>query len=205
MDSFELHPLSLYVPPLTLEERAAFHAEIVEKGLREPIVLLEGRVLTDADRYRTVVDAGLAFTTYDFDPMTDGEPTVFVHASTRDRNLTVGQRAALVLRLEDWAHQRDAARRIKTAGELAQSYGVSMRALQRTRHLRRHAEPTLLDAVANGALTLNEALQYAQCPHETQWRVAQASTRSERLCIAGVSRLVGGLTQLGFNSPTVSH
>jgi soluble cytochrome b562 len=99
MKTYEMHRLADLVPPMTAEQFAELKADIKAHGLREPITLLDGKILDGKHRYRACRELGISITTRPW-PTDDGQPVDFVISeNVKRRHLTTGQKAALALEL----------------------------------------------------------------------------------------------------------
>jgi ParB-like chromosome segregation protein Spo0J len=95
MKTYEMHRLADIVPPMTTEEFAELKADIKAHGLREPVTLLDGKILDGKHRYRACRELGVSVTTREF-PRNDGQPVDFVISeNVKRRHLTTGQKAAV--------------------------------------------------------------------------------------------------------------
>jgi len=88
--NFEFHPLATQLPLLDTAGFDELVADIRAHGLREPIVLFEGKVLAGRNRYRACVEAGVepTFAVYQGD-----DPVAYVISlNLRRRHLDESQR-----------------------------------------------------------------------------------------------------------------
>ena len=97
-DALEFHPLAMLFPPLDDAEFEALKEDIREHGLREPITVLENKILDGIHRYKACLAVGVAPTVRDFD---GGEPVLafVLGLNLRRRHLTTTQRALLAARV----------------------------------------------------------------------------------------------------------
>jgi len=90
------HPLAQRMPPMLTDEYADLLADIKAHGLRQPIVLFEGKVLDGLNRLRACDDAGVEPRTEEFTG-TKAEAEAFVLSlNVHRRHLTFEQRQKLV-------------------------------------------------------------------------------------------------------------
>lgn len=92
------HPASRLFPPMTDAEFADLCQDIVEHGLEDPIVLLDGHILEGNNRYRACRQTGVApkFAVWDGD-----DPIAYVLSKNlHRRHLTAGQKAAIAVEAE---------------------------------------------------------------------------------------------------------
>ena len=88
--NFEFHPLATLLPLLDTAGFDELVADIRAHGLREPIVMFEGKVLAGRNRYRACVEAGVepTFAVYQGD-----DPVAYVISlNLRRRHLDESQR-----------------------------------------------------------------------------------------------------------------
>lgn len=63
----EFHPLTNLFPLIEGQEFEALVADVREHGVREPVVLFEGKILDGRNRYRAAQAAGVEFDIREFD------------------------------------------------------------------------------------------------------------------------------------------
>jgi hypothetical protein len=101
----EFHELANVFPLLAGDQLQELSDDIKANGLREQIVMHEGKILDGRNRYNAVTKYALKFGAddfRDFDPETEGDPVQFVISKNiMRRHLTVCQRAALLSELLD--------------------------------------------------------------------------------------------------------
>jgi len=120
-----IHPFAQIFPPMSSPEFDGFCGDILQKGLQEPIVLHEGKVLDGWHRYLACLVKGVTprFSPYAGDC---GSPLAFVVSKNlKRRQLTESQRALVAARLkphfEEEARQRQrVALKQGSGGPLAQ-------------------------------------------------------------------------------------
>ena len=165
MTEYELHPLCTLFPRLTGAEFNALRDDIQANGLRQPIVLHEGRILDGGNRYRACIEAGVAPKFVEFG---GGNLVSFVlSANLHRRHMSAGQQAAIVASAQDWAkaHGHGGARRgdqvatlpLETVSQRAAESGASART-QRMADKVAKADPELAKKVAHGEVSLPKAL-----------------------------------------------
>lgn len=94
----EAHPLALLLPEMSDTEYADLRERVRELGgLREDIVIYEGKVLDGRHRYKACLDEDIAPTFINYNPAVDGEfPVEFVmDKNVTRRNLNLSQLAAV--------------------------------------------------------------------------------------------------------------
>ena len=95
----------------------ALKQSIAERGIREEVVLLDGKLLDGRHRYQAAKELGLPVPAREYDPATDGEsPAEFVlDKNVNRRSLTPSQRAVIAVEVLPHFEAEAAARKAKTA------------------------------------------------------------------------------------------
>ncbi len=165
------HPLADLFPPMADDEYAQLVEDVREHGLREPVVLFEGKVLDGRHRARACAEAGAELLHREYD---GDDPVGFVvSANMRRRHLTDGQRAAIAAELEttDWGGDRKADQDRNcdldraTASRLLNVHPAST---ARAAKVRNNAPAEVFDAVKAGTVAPSDAAKIADKPHEVQ-------------------------------------
>ena len=171
--NYEAHEYAELFPLATDAELADMAADIKVRGLMNPIILLDGRILDGRNRYAACAAAGVEpqFRAYaGSDPLGD-----VVAWNLHRRQLTVGQRAAVALKLkpvlEEQARERMAVggqrkgkanlpdlseSKGQARDKAAATVGVSGRTVQDLEAVQQ-AAPELAAKVARGEMTVNAA------------------------------------------------
>lgn len=113
MHTYDAHPAAELFPLLDAEGLTALTADIKAHGLREPIVLHEGRVLDGRNRLRACEAAGVAPRFVQWSG--EGSPWDFTWSTNAERrHLEAGHKAVLKLKAlaatEEWTSEQEAAR-----------------------------------------------------------------------------------------------
>lgn len=165
VNQHELHPLCTLFPRLAGAEFDALRDDIKTNGLRQPIVLHEGRILDGGNRYRACIEAGV---TPKFVEFAGGNLVSFVlSANLHRRHMSAGQQAAIVASAQDWAKAQThggtrrgdqaATLPLETVKGRAAESGASERT-QRMADKVAKADPELAKKVAHGEVSLPKAL-----------------------------------------------
>ena len=180
--NYEAHEYAELFPLATDTELADMAADIKVRGLMNPIILLDGRILDGRNRYAACAAAGVD---PQFRAYAGSDPLGDVAAwNLHRRQLTVGQRAAVALKLkpvlEEQARERMAVggqRKGKaTLPDLSESkgqardkaaatVGVSGRTVQDLEAVQQ-AAPELAAKVARGEMTVNAARRKVKAKKE---------------------------------------
>jgi N6-adenosine-specific RNA methylase IME4 len=141
---------------------------IREHGLREPVVLFEGKVLDGRNRYRACEGAGVepTFTVY-----TGDDPVSYVISlNLRRRHLSESQRAMVAARL---ATLKRGDNQHSPIGETSQAkaaelLNVGKRSVERAAEVRDHGAPELVSAVEQRKVSVSTAAAIASQSIEEQ-------------------------------------
>jgi len=181
----DLHPLCTFFPRIEGAEFAALCEDIRINGQREPIVLLDGMVLDGGNRYRACVEAGIEPRFVEFE---GGDAVAFVlSANLHRRHLSVGQHAAIVASVTNWATAQPAYRPkagnvapLQTVADRAALSGASERT-QKTADKVAKADPELAKAVGQGKTTLAKAaVQIGEAPRKPAKAKTAAQIEAEQ-------------------------
>jgi N6-adenosine-specific RNA methylase IME4 len=169
------HPLAEIFPLLEGEAFADLVADMA-KGLHEPIVLHEGKVLDGRNRYRACHEAGVAprFETYSgTDPL-----GYVISLNLKRRHLTESQRAMVAARLatlELGANQHSEGLPIGRASALL---NVGERTVARAREVREYGARELVQAVERGDVKVSVAADIAtESPEQQREVVARGESQ----------------------------
>lgn len=150
---YEFHPYSQIFPLISGEEFASLQADIKAKGLREPILIHEGKILDGRNRYRCCValDREPAIEHYDGD-----DPLGHVMSlNLYRRQLNVAQRALIAAEFS--ALKDPEAGSTLNLDEAAKIMAVSPRSISSACKVVREAAPELLRAVKDGGVSISAA------------------------------------------------
>lgn len=168
------HPFAELFPMLSDDDGASLRADLVANGQREPIIILDGKILDGRNRHRQLVAAGLVpdalppdgddlwLSRYRrFVPMQDGDPLAFVLSlNLHRRHLDETQRAVVADKLATLAVGRPTNSTDNSAnlqnisrGEAAQLLHVSERTVASVHAVREHGAPELMAAMERGEVS----------------------------------------------------
>lgn len=118
MKTLQDHPIAELFDLATETELIGLANDIAQNGLLEPIELYEGKILDGRNRYRACLKAKVKPDLQEWH-QNGVEPTTYVVAKNlHRRHLTIGQRAALAVRLLDYERE-EALKRKAAAGRSA--------------------------------------------------------------------------------------
>jgi hypothetical protein len=182
------HPLADIFPALDDDALRALAQDIGTHGLREDIVLYQGKILDGRCRYRACELAGVVprVTQYGGD-----NPLAFVVSrNLHRRQLSASQRALVAARLADLGRGANQYSEGVPIGRAAKLFNTSERSVARAREVLAHGNPQLVAAVETGERTVASATalarnQVAACSDETEIRLdSPATSTNESLTLA---------------------
>jgi len=173
MSSMKFHELANIFPMMSASELAALRADIAKHGLREPIILAEGKIADGRNRYNACVELGVEPRFEAWDGI--GSLVAFiVSMNLHRRHLNESQRAMVAAKL---ANMRQGARtdlqpsaNLPEVGqpEAAQMLSVGERSLRSAKKVLTSGTPELARAVEQGKVAVSLAAIAAQLPEEKQ-------------------------------------
>jgi N6-adenosine-specific RNA methylase IME4 len=169
------HSLADLFPTMEGAEFEQLKADIKANKLREPIWLLDGKILDGRNRYRACRILRIKPDTRKFDPKRQGDPLSFVISmNLKRRHLDESQRAMIAARL---ATLKSGQRSDLVEGvpivTAATMMNVSERSAKRAAVVRDFAEPEIKRAVDMGKLAVSLAAQAAKLPKAQQRDIAK--------------------------------
>lgn len=207
MKELQFHDYANIFPLIEGEAFEALVADVSARGVREKIVLHEGKILDGRNRYRAAQAAKLfdrpgAINEFRvFDPRREGDPLAFViSANLHRRHLDDGQRAMVATRLATLGH--GGARLPKgesqpagkapigaldepplplpamTQAAAASALNVSERQVERARVIVSKGAPELVAAADAGQVAVTVAAELAKLPVEAQREVLRSASPS---------------------------
>lgn len=154
----EPHPIADTFPEMSDADLASLAEDIKAKGLVDPIITFEGKILDGRHRFKACRAAGVAPV---FQPFEGEDPVAFVVSKNlHRRHLTTSQRGAIANEMAQLSHGERPQLPIDQCGSQAAAAAlmkVSKRTVGRARQVQREA-PELLEPIKAGAMTINAAL-----------------------------------------------
>jgi hypothetical protein len=148
------HPLADVLPLIKGVEFDQLVDSIMENGLHDPIILLDGAILDGRNRYLACLKAGVEPRTITF---SGGDPVAFVmDRNLHRRQLTVGQRAMALEKFATLSVGRPSGKLIgeispiKTATEVAALAGVNQQTIRAAKTIKAEGTPKEIAAVTSG-------------------------------------------------------
>ena len=201
----EYHDLANIFPMLAGDEAKALAEDISRHGLREPITLLEGKILDGRNRYIACLEAGVEprFTPY----RGDNPAAYVVSLNLKRRHLDESQRAMVAKKLATLEHgQRQTGKfaGVTTQAEAASMLKVSERSVRTARAVIDKAVPEIIIAVERGDVSVSAAAQFAKQPKEEQAKqIADSATPADAIKAFRDNRQIRSVEALGDDGPQV--
>ncbi len=181
-------PFHAYADLFPLIEGAEFDAlvaDIKANGVREPIMLLDGKILDGRNRYRAGLAAGFFVPSEEgsllphpqylfdqFDLSRHGDPLRFVISKNLNRrHLSDRQRASIAGKIANLSHGGDRSKPPiggLTIDQAAAALNVAPRQAERARAAHEHGVPELREALDRGEVAVSVAEQIARLPEPEQ-------------------------------------
>ena len=164
MKQYERHPISAAWPDIDEQTFAALREDIRANGVRDPLVLLDGKIMDGWHRYLVCQEFGIEFKCYTFQGK---DPEAWVASKHLHRNVTATQRAAAVVKMFEWrkgAGRPNAAPGAElTTERLAEIAHTGTRTIEQAKVA---TEAGLHDAMREGKVSAKRAAQIAKLPEE---------------------------------------
>lgn len=187
----EFHEVATIFPMMEDEEFDIFKQDIKENGLKEPIVIHEGRVIDGRNRYRACRELGVPPQYIEWDAK--GSLVDFVVSlNLHRRHLTTTTKAFCGAKIAD-AHAKEAKERSlknlvpfqdtesanlrnqgKSTEKAAVVSGASARSIEDAQYLVRHGSPELVAAAQANQVVVSTAAQIAKLPKDEQAKIVAA-------------------------------
>lgn len=178
MPTLDFHPLANLFPLIEGAEFDEFVADIRANGLREEVVVWQGKVLDGRNRYRACVAAEVEPRLAYFRPELFGDPLAYVISKNlKRRHLNESQRAMVAAAIETIRapgrpEENDANLHNIPRADAARRVNVSVRSVASAAAVRENGVPALVHAVEQGKLAVSEAAKAAKLAPAEQERVA---------------------------------
>ncbi|MCZ6651724.1 MAG: DNA methyltransferase [Planctomycetota bacterium] len=191
---YRIHPLARLFPSMPEDEFRHLRDDIRRHGLREPITLLDGKILDGVHRNRACRDLGVDAETK---PFNGDDPLAYVmSANLARRHLSASQKAMIAVDalplFEKEAKKRQGTRTDKLPGKNAQkskperrarddaakAFDVSPRYIEAAKAIVEHS-PELAKAVRSGKRTINRAMKTVKQQKRQQQREEAATCSPE--------------------------
>lgn len=160
------------IPPLTQDERKQLEENILDEGIREPLITWNGILIDGHNRYSIAKKFGLEFQTkeMDFENESDAEIWIIKNQFGR-RNLSKYDRSILALKLKPViaerakenerlggkGSQKSVNHKTDTQKEIAKLAGVSHDTIHRVETIEASGNDKIREKVRSGEISINEA------------------------------------------------
>ena len=171
------HDYANLFPMLDAAAQDALRADIQAFGVREPVILFDGRILDGRNRYMAARDLGLDFPVADFDGADADALAYVLSTNLHRRHLTESQRAVVAGKLANMkrgnpdfsnsANLQNSEPSVSQA-QAANMLNVSERSVATAKKVIEKGAPELVAAVENGAVSVSAAAAVAKLPQEEQ-------------------------------------
>jgi hypothetical protein len=132
------------VPMALPNEQAALTADIMQNGLREPVVLWRGEIVDGRCRQKACVLANKPIMAKDLDDnLTEEEVATFVKSVNTRRNLTLTQK--IIVAFKEAVNPNNS----KTVADIAKSWGVAETSVKNAKYIAKE-RPDLIEPLFNG-------------------------------------------------------
>lgn len=210
------HEYAEAFPMATESELAEMAADIKQRGLLCPIIMLDGKVLDGRNRLRACEIAGVAPRFQEYagaDPLAD-----VVSWNLKRRHLSTSQKATLAVALKPMFEEQARERQSKAGGDhkalmanlpqadkgtardqAAAAVGVSGRIVQDAEHVKKHS-PEAFEEVKAGRMTVNAARQKIreteQAEEKTANRKEETRPKSKGVALLYVGRAIAEMQRI---------
>ena len=187
---YEFHPYAAVLPMLGTADADELAADIQANGLREPIVLLDKKILDGRNRYRACLKVGTEPRFRDFNG--DGDPIDYIiSVNIKRRHLTQSQKAMVVAKFANLP-RGDISRITKTAktpinsltvqdtvreksvAEVAKEVKVSSSTVEQAKRVLKEAPKETIEKVERGEKSVATAVKEIK---QTKAKEEQAKTK----------------------------
>jgi N6-adenosine-specific RNA methylase IME4 len=159
-------------------------ADIRAHGLREPVVVLDGKILDSRNRYRACKEAGIECR---IETYTGSDPVGYVVSlNLRRRHLNESQRAMVAAKLATLRRGDNQHSEGLPIGRSSELLNVGERSIARAREILDHGAPELQHAVERGDVSLAAAADVATIPQAEQRQIV---ARGEREILAAAKQI----------------
>lgn len=191
---YSFHPISEIFPLMGAKEFAELREDIRVNGQRDPITLLDEKILDGRNRYQACRELGVDPIIVTFNGV--GTPLAFVIShNLRRRHLSEGQRAMVAAKLATIDRRGRPGKNTAPAafisqGVAADMLNVSVDSVQRATKVVRHGIPDLADRIESDRnFSLTEAARIATQPKARQARILKKTNENKVVHLASHLKL----------------
>jgi ParB-like chromosome segregation protein Spo0J len=183
----KFHELCELFPLMQQSELKDLAADIKQNGLREPILLLDGKILDGRNRFKACQLARVKPT---FKPFRGDGAQLVASLNLKRRHLNESQRATIAADLATLEHGQKKAdgNGGMTAKEAARATNVSLGSVKRARVVKAKGSRRVKQAVKQGKLRVATAAQIATLPKRKQDQIMERGERHAKQVAAQMSK-----------------
>jgi DNA modification methylase len=204
-----LKELEVLIPPLTSEEFKQLERNILEEGIRDPLVTWNGILVDGHNRYRIATEYDIDFVTVEkeFTDMNAVKEWMINNQFGR-RNLNNYQRSVLALQLEDVFKAKakenlvlsgekygkgtqisanPIIQKVETRQEIAKVANVSHDTISKVKKIEATASPEIKAKVSTGQISINEAFKEIKKEENEQSKTQKAIEIIEKVYISNTN------------------
>jgi ParB-like chromosome segregation protein Spo0J len=209
------HEIANLFPLMSGEEFVALKADIKENGLKNPVILLDGKILDGRNRFKACQEVGVKAITQDYDgndPLAD-----VISWNLKRRHLNETQRASVAAKLANMRQgertdmEPSANLRKVSQTQAADMLNVSERSVTTAKKVQEAAIPEITEKMSSGEISLNSAALAASLPEEEQKEIitkinqGEKPTKAIKQHIEAKEPVITHSTALQFSSIAISQ
>lgn len=166
---FEPHLHASFFPDMNETDFAELLADIREHGLKQPILLYDGKILDGRHRYKACRQLGIS---YRFETYTGDKPLIeVISLNLKRRHLSNAERAMMAAKVSNLTQGQKADTANAVSQEQAASmFKVSADSLQRAKRVIDNGIPEIKEAVWADQISVSKAAEVAALPYKEQKR-----------------------------------
>jgi len=166
-EKYEFHPYCLLFPKAPEAILNDMSDDIVEHGLKEDIIIFEGRILDGRNRQIACEMANVEARYIEYDVDKDGDPLQYVISKNlHRRHLNESQRGMAASDVYELAKNSDGAVKM-TLDQIAKRFNVSLTTVKEAGKVKESASETVQQKVRDGTTRLNKAVDAVEKTRKT--------------------------------------
>ena len=188
---YEIHPLCAMWPIMAPDQLKELADDIKANGIRQPIVIYEGKVLDGRNRLLAAEMVGFEPTLDNFKAYNGNDPEgVVISANARRRHMPQAARALIVaeLRKKQGEKPQSCGSDHITVAKAAALAQVSKRTMEDAVAVTEKAIPAVREAVKSKAVSLEDGASLARKSQSTQRRAAKSGPSGIKAAAAQVAK-----------------
>lgn len=178
------HEIANLFPLMSGEEFVALKADIKEHGLKNPVIMLDGKILDGRNRFKACQEVGVKVITQEYggnDPLSD-----VISWNLKRRHLNETQRASVAANLANMRQgertdmEPSANLQKVSRTQAADMLNVSERSVATAKKVQEEAIPEITEKMSAGEISLNSASLAASLPEEEQKEIITKINQGEK-------------------------